>query len=151
MSKRIVVAAALALALAAAGVATAAAVTHQSSASGAKGTVVLRQTTLGKVLATRSGKTLYLFMADRRRGKSACYGQCATYWPPLLVTRKPTAGAGLKARLLGTIKRKNGTRQITYAGHPLYRFGGDSSSGDVKGQGLGGVWHAMAPSGDPIM
>ena len=88
MLKRTVLAAAFALALAAAGVAAAAAVTHQSSHSLAAsnataGRVTLHKTKLGKVLATSSGRTLYLFMKDKH-GKSACNGQCATYWPPLM-------------------------------------------------------------------
>jgi predicted lipoprotein with Yx(FWY)xxD motif len=153
MSKKAVVVAVLALALVAAGVATAAAVTRQSSTRGAKGTVNLRKTSLGKVLATKSGMTLYLFMADRKRGKSACYGQCATYWPPLLSAHKPTAGAGLKAKLLGTIKRKNGTRQVTYAGHPLYRFKLDKKAGQVAGEGqdfFGGLWWGVSAAGKAV-
>jgi predicted lipoprotein with Yx(FWY)xxD motif len=153
MSKKVVVVAVLALALAAAGVAAAAAVTRQSSTSGAKGTVDLHKTSLGKVLATKSGMTLYLFMADRKRGKSACYGQCATYWPPLLSAHKPTVGAGLKAKLLGTIKRKNGTRQVTYAGHPLYRFKLDKKAGQVAGEGqdfFGGLWWGVSAAGKAV-
>jgi predicted lipoprotein with Yx(FWY)xxD motif len=136
-----------ALALAAAGVAAAAAVTSSSS-----GTVTLHKTKLGKVLATRSGMTLYLFKVDKR-GKSACYGQCATYWPPLLKKGKLTAGAGLKSKLLGTTKRKNGTRQITYAGHPLYLFKLDKHAGAVAGQGqdfFGGKWYAVSSRGRAV-
>jgi predicted lipoprotein with Yx(FWY)xxD motif len=147
MPKKIVAAAVAALALAAAGVAAAVAVAKPQSfqslaASRARGTVSLHQTKLGKVLATMSGKTLYLFMADRH-GRSACYGQCATYWPPLLAAHKPTAGAGVKAKLLGTVRRKNGTRQVTYRGHPLYRFKLDRKPGQTAGEGqafFGGKW-----------
>ena len=149
MSRKTVVAAVVALALAAAGVATAAAVTHQSTRSG---TVVLHKTKLGKVLATKSGMTLYLFAADKN-GKSACYGQCATNWPPLLSARKPTAGTGVKAALLGTIKRKNGTKQVTYRGHPLYRFKLDKKSGQANGEGLdffGGKWWGVNAAGKAV-
>ena len=85
MQKRTVLGAAIAVALAAAGVAAAAAVTHQSSAASnaTAGKVTLHKTKIGNVLATSSGRTLYLFMKDKN-GKSACYGQCATYWPPLM-------------------------------------------------------------------
>jgi predicted lipoprotein with Yx(FWY)xxD motif len=154
--KRTVLVAALALALAVAGVAAAAAVAHPNSVrslaasrSGQSGTrVVLHKTKIGKVLATSSGMTLYLFMADHR--KSACYGQCAVYWPPLMLKGKLHAGPGVKARLLGTVKRKNGKRQVTYKGHPLYRFKLDTSAGQVAGQGqnnFGGKWWALSASG----
>ena len=148
MKIRIALATVVAVALAAAGVAAAAAVTHQSSA--ASGSVNLHMTKLGKVLAGKSGKTLYLFMADKN-GKSACYGKCAANWPPLL--GKPTAGPGVKAALLGTTKRKNGTKQVTYAGHPLYRFKLDKGAGQVKGQGqdfFGGKWYVVSSSGRAI-
>jgi predicted lipoprotein with Yx(FWY)xxD motif len=138
----------LAVALAAAGVAAAAAVTRQSS--GSSGTVNLQKTKLGKVLAGKSGKTLYLFKADKH-GKSACYGKCAANWPPLL--GKPTAGTGVKAALLGTTKRKNGTKQVTYAGHPLYFFTLDKSAGQTNGEGLdffGGKWYAVNSSGKAV-
>ena len=149
LKKKVVLAVVAALALAVAGAAAAAAVTHSQSSSG---TVTLRTTKLGKVLATRAGMTLYLFRADKK-GKSACYGQCATYWPPLLKKGALTAGTGLKAKLLGTTKRKNGTRQVTYAGHPLYRFKLDKAAGDVAGQGqdfFGGKWYALSAAGRTI-
>ncbi len=149
MSRKAIVAAVVALALAAAGVAAAAAVTHQRTS---KGTVTLHPTKLGKVLATRSGMTLYLFMADRK-GRSNCNGQCATYWPPLIAKGKPTAGTGVKANLLGTIKRKNGTKQVTYAGHPLYRFKLDKAAGQVNGEGqdfFGGKWYGVNASGKAV-
>jgi predicted lipoprotein with Yx(FWY)xxD motif len=157
MSKKIVVAAVAALALAAAGAAAAAVVTHQSSRSlasarlsGAR--VVLHTTKLGKVLATSSGKTLYLFMADHN-GRSACYGKCATFWPPLLASKKPSAGPGVSASKLGLLKRTNGTHQVTYAGHPLYGFKLDKSAGQISGQRqdfFGGEWYIVAGSGKAI-
>ena len=157
MLKKVIVAAIAALALAAAGAAAAAAVTHPQSfrtlaASRSSGTVTLHATKLGKVLATRTGMTLYLFKADKK-GKSACYGQCATYWPPLLKKGSLTAGTGLKAKLLGTTKRKNGTRQVTYAGHPLYRFKLDKHAGEVEGQGqdfFGGKWYVLSAAGRTV-
>ena len=150
MKTRIALATVLVVALAAAGVAAAAAVTHQSARS--SGTVTLHKTKLGKVLATKSGLTLYLFMADKN-GKSACYGACAGFWPPLLSAKKPTAGTGVKAALLGTVKRKNGTKQVTYAGHPLYRFKLDKSAGQVKGEAYniyGGKWYGVNASGKAV-
>jgi predicted lipoprotein with Yx(FWY)xxD motif len=143
----------LAVALAAAGVAAAAAVTQSSSSAAAArataGKVTLHKTKIGRVLATSSGRTLYLFMADKH-GKSACYGQCATFWPPLMKKGKVRAGAGVKAKLLGTTKRKNGKAQVTYKGHPLYLFKLDKGAGQIKGQRqnfYGGQWYALNPTG----
>jgi predicted lipoprotein with Yx(FWY)xxD motif len=150
MPKKIVVAIVAAIALAAAGAAAAAVVTQQSSAS--TGTVNLRQTKLGKVLATKSGKTLYLFKADRKN-KSVCYGKCATFWPPLTVAAKATAGTGIKAKLLGVTMRKDGKHQVTYNGHPLYLFKLDKAAGQVNGQRqdfFGGVWYVVSSSGQAI-
>ena len=151
MRKRTVFAAVSAVALAAAGVAAAAAVTHQSVASSnaTAGRVTLHKTKIGNVLATSSGRTLYLFMKDRKK-KSTCYGQCATFWPPLMKKGALHAGAGVKTHLLGTTKRKNGKLQVTYKGHPLYLFKLDKSSGQVAGQGqnaFGGKWYVLSASG----
>jgi predicted lipoprotein with Yx(FWY)xxD motif len=155
MLKRTVLVAALAIALTAAGVAAAAAVTHQSFRTSAAvrttaGRVMLHKTKIGKILATSSGRSLYLFMADHN-GRSACYGKCATFWPPLMKKGKVRAGAGIKAKLLGTTKRKNGKRQVTYKGHPLYLFKLDKGAGQVSGQRqnfFGGVWYAVSASGN---
>ena len=114
--------------------------------------MTLHTTKVGKVLATRAGMTLYLFRVDKS-GKSACYGQCATYWPPLLKKGALTAGTGVRAKLLGTTKRKNGTLQVTYAGHPLYRFKLDKRVGQVAGQGqnfFGGKWYVVSSAGRAI-
>jgi predicted lipoprotein with Yx(FWY)xxD motif len=149
LKMKVVLAAVAAVVLAAAGVATAAAVTHSQSSSG---TVTLHKTSIGKVLATRAGMSLYLFKADKH-GKSACYGKCATFWPPLLKKGKLTAGTGLRAKLLGTTKRKNGTLQVTYAGHPLYRFKLDKKVGQVAGQGqdfFGGKWYVLSSAGTAV-
>lgn len=107
---------------------------------------------LGRIIVDKRGLTLYLFEKDKH-GKSACYGSCASFWPPLLTHGKPVAGPGVKARLLGVTKRKNGTRQVTYAGHPLYRYTADSKPGQTTGEGLnlfGGGWDVVAPSGKKI-
>jgi len=157
MLKRTVVVAVSAIALAAAGIATAAAVTHQgarslAASSAAAGRVTLHKTQLGNVLATSSGRTLYLFLADKH-GRSACYGQCAGYWPPLMKKGRIRAGAGVKAKLLGTSKRKNGKPQVTYKGHPLYLFSLDRGAGQVAGQGqniFGGTWYVVSAAGKPI-
>ena len=114
-----------------------------------KFTIGIATTPLGKVVVDSRGKTLYLFEADKR-GKSACYGACAKAWPPVLVIGKPKAGPGARAALLGVVKRKDGKEQVTYRGHPLYRFFKDTKRGQVKGQGLdffGGEWYVLTPAG----
>lgn len=114
--------------------------THKSPA-----VVKLRATSLGKVLVAANGRTLYLYTPDGRN-KSVCYGACASAWPPLLTTGKPKA-AGVKAALLGTAKRKDGKLQVTYKGHPLYLYTGDSKPGQVNGEGVGGSWYALSLAG----
>src|SRR4029077_1966711 len=125
--------------------ATAGAATNTSSS------ISLRTTKLGKVLVAANGRTLDLFTAHKGKA-SACYGQCAGYWPPL-IAQKPTAGTGLKASLLGTTKRKNGKLQVTYGGHPLHLFAADKQAGDVNGQGFvhfGGAWWAVSAAGNKV-
>jgi predicted lipoprotein with Yx(FWY)xxD motif len=107
---------------------------------------------LGRVLVDRSGRTLYLFEKDRM-GKSSCAGPCATYWPPLLTAGKASAGTGVRAGLLGTTRRADGTLQVTYNRHPLYRFKLDVGARQVKGQNLdsfGADWYVLSPAGVKI-
>jgi predicted lipoprotein with Yx(FWY)xxD motif len=114
--------------------------------------VALGNTTLGRVLVDARGRTLYLFARDKG-GRSACYGTCATYWPPLVSAAKPQAARGVRASLLGLTRRSNGKRQVTYAGHPLYTFSLDRRAGQTSGQGLtdfGGTWNAVAASGRAV-
>jgi predicted lipoprotein with Yx(FWY)xxD motif len=114
--------------------------------------VMLRSTSLGRVLVDARGRTLYLFEADRI-AKSACYGQCAAVWPPYLTAGLPLAGPGVKQGLLRTAKRRDGTLQVVYAGHPLYRFSGDAGAGQVKGEGIehfGGGWYVLGAAGAKI-
>jgi predicted lipoprotein with Yx(FWY)xxD motif len=123
-----------------------------ATVSVAKPTVGVRSTSLGKVLVDARGHTLYLFKKDSGT-KSACFGACATAWPPLRATGKPTVAGGAKASMVATTKRSDGKPQVTYHGHPLYRFKGDSKPGDVKGQGLnafGAHWYAVSPTGKQI-
>jgi predicted lipoprotein with Yx(FWY)xxD motif len=107
---------------------------------------------LGRIVVDGKGRTLYLFEKDTRR-RSACYGQCATYWPPLLTHGTPVARPGVKQSLLGTTRRANGGQQVTYSGHPLYRFALDTKPGQTKGEGLqdfGGGWDVVSPAGKKI-
>jgi predicted lipoprotein with Yx(FWY)xxD motif len=119
------------------------------TSTGASATVGVANSSLGSILVGSTGRTLYLFKADGG-AKSACAGACATAWPPLLATGKPTAGSGLTASKLGTITRSGGKQQVTYNGHPLYQFIKDQKPGQTTGQGVtafGAAWFALTPSG----
>jgi predicted lipoprotein with Yx(FWY)xxD motif len=118
---------------------------------GGSATVGVRSTSLGRILVDGRGHTLYLFEKDKRG--SSCYGACAAYWPPLLSSTKPHAARGARTSLLGLSKRMNGKRQVTYAGHPLYSFVGDKRAGQTTGEGLtdfGAAWDAVAASGRAV-
>ena len=108
---------------------------------------------LGKILVNGSSQTLYLFEKDKN-GKSACSGACATNWPPLLTKGKPIAGSGVSASKLGTTKRSDGTTQVTYNKHPLYRFKFDNNKvGATKGEGLdafGAEWYVVGTNGKKV-
>jgi len=115
-------------------------------------TVRVATTRLGKVLVDSRGRTLYLFTKDSGT-KSTCSGACATAWPPLRATGKPTDSGEAKGSLVGTTTRSDGKPQVTYNGHPLYRFVKDTKSGDTNGEGLtafGGSWFAVSPTGKRI-
>ncbi|MGP3976408.1 COG4315 family predicted lipoprotein [Streptomyces sp. 8N114] len=119
-----------------------------------EGTVQVRSGDLGKILVDGAGRTLYLFEADKS-SRSTCKGGCAQAWPPVVVKGKtePKAGAGARSELLGTSKREGGDRQVTYDGHPLYRYAGDEEAGDTNGQALnqfGAEWFVLDPSGKKI-
>ena len=107
-----------------------------------------RTASYGKLLASSGGLTLYHY-TDETRGKIDCKGGCAKLWPPLLVKSgaKPTAGPGLVASKLGTIRRPDGGLQVTYNGWALYRYAPDTKAGDVKGQGVEHAWFAISPAG----
>jgi len=107
---------------------------------------------LGTILVDGSGKTVYLFVADKSTA-STCYTSCATIWPPVLTTGAPVAGSGATASLLGTTTRTDGKVEVTYAGHPLYYFIQDKKAGDTTGQGVdgfGGLWWVLSPAGKAI-
>jgi predicted lipoprotein with Yx(FWY)xxD motif len=123
-----------------------------SSSAAASTKVAAASSPLGKILVDGRGRTLYLFAKDRH-GKSTCSGSCAVYWPPLIASGKPKAGAGARQSLLGTTRRANGRLQVTYRQHPLYRYAGDSAKGQTNGQGLnasGGLWWVLSPAGNKI-
>src|SRR5262249_35345473 len=123
--------------------------------AGAPGTAArlsVRSTEYGKVVFGPSGKVAHVFGADHG-STSRCYGVCATAWPPLLTTGAPLAGSGVDAKLLGSTKRKDGSLQVTYGGHPLYYY-----SADKIGQIMcphanmhGGLWLVVKANGQPNM
>lgn len=136
----------------AAAIAAVLAATHANATTSVKAQLNVRATPLGRIVVDARGRTLYLFRADKR-GRSACYGKCATFWPPLIATNAPKTGASLKASLFGTTLRRGGAHQVTYDHHPLYRFAEDKAAGQTKGQGtdfFGGLWWVVAPSGAAI-
>ena len=108
--------------------------------------VQVASTSLGDVLVDAKGTTLYLYDPDNQ-GAPTCYQGCATAWPPLVVTGKPTVGTGADDSKLGTVARTDGSMQVTYNKWPLYYFVKDSAKGDTKGQGVGGIWWALGADG----
>jgi predicted lipoprotein with Yx(FWY)xxD motif len=109
---------------------------------------------LGVVLVNRSGRTLYLFVPDRKR-RVTCVSTCRSIWPAvkLATGAKSSASGAAKARLLGSAPDPMGGRVVTYAGWPLYTYVGDGGPGAANGQALnlnGGLWYVLAPSGNPI-
>jgi len=118
----------------------------------ASATVNGARTGLGVTLVNAHGHTIYLFKKDKGT-KSACFGACASAWPPVRTSGKPTVGGGAKASLVGTTKRSDGKPQVTYNGHPLYLFQGDKKRGDTNGQGItafGAAWFGVSPAGNQI-
>ena len=123
-----------------------------ASTTAASTAVDVATSKLGKILVDSKGRTLYLFAADTG-SSSTCSGACAGAWPPLTTTKKPVAGSGANAALLGTTKRSDGTLEVTYAGHPLYYYAGDTGPGQTTGQALsqfGAPWYVVAPSGKAV-
>lgn len=104
----------------------------------------------GKMLFDRSGQAIYLF--EKETGpRAACYGPCAEAWPPVLTKGRPRAVGGARQGLLGTTTRKDGSRQVTYAGHPLYYYAhedkGEVLCHDVEQ--FGALWLVVQPNGSP--
>lgn len=123
-----------------------------ASTSGKSAKLGAASSSLGRIVVDGKGHTLYLFEKDKGR-RSTCYAACAAYWPPALSHGKPEARAGLRRSLIGTTRRRNGTTQVTYAGHPLYRYAGDSRPGQTNGAGLqdfGGGWDPISPAGKKV-
>lgn len=126
------------------------AATSSSPAAAAKADLATANTALGKVVVDAGGHTVYVFDKDTAgSGTSACTAACMAQWPPVVaMSGKPTV-SGVTGQL-GTIKRDDGTQQVTLGGMPLYSYSGDAHPGDVRGQAFGGLWWAVSPSGTKI-
>ena len=104
---------------------------------------------LGSILVDGEVLTLYIFKGDEPN-ISNCSGGCAETWPPLL-SSIVLAGDGVQIGLFAPITREDGSNQLTYNGHPLYNFSGDSQPGDANDQGVGEAWFVVSPEGEAIM
>jgi predicted lipoprotein with Yx(FWY)xxD motif len=123
------------------------------SATRTTASVSLGKTKLGLILVNSKRHTLYMFVKDKN-GKSSCSGSCAKFWPPALQAGKPTAGSGVKASLLATTRRSNGSLQLTYNKHPLYSFVLDKKAGQTNGEGnvaFGAKWYAVSARGTAVV
>jgi predicted lipoprotein with Yx(FWY)xxD motif len=123
------------------------------SSSSSGGTVISTASASGDTFLTDgSGRAVYLWVADTG-DKSTCSGACAGAWPPVTASGAVTVSGSAKASDLGTISRSDGTKQVTYDGHPLYYFSGDSGAGTATGQGsdsFGAKWWLVTPSGSDV-
>jgi predicted lipoprotein with Yx(FWY)xxD motif len=123
---------------------------HSSRAA----TVSLRHTSLGSILVSSSGRTLYEFTRDHpNKSSCAAISGCSETWPSLRTSGRPTARSGVKASLLSSINLPTGGKQVTYAGHPLYTYSGDSGPGETSYVGekqFGGTWYAINASGHTV-
>ncbi len=123
-----------------------------SHAAAGSATLKTRHGKLGTFVVDGKGRTLYLFQKDKT-SKSTCSGACAENWPPLLTTGKASASGSARQDLIGTITRADGTIQVTYNDHPLYRFANDKKAGDTKGQAVrafGAKWYVLTRGGRKI-
>jgi predicted lipoprotein with Yx(FWY)xxD motif len=117
-----------------------------ASAAGTK--ITVRGSQFGSMLWGPGRQAIYIFQRDRRN-LSRCYGRCAELWPPVYTTGKPVAGPGVRKSLLGTTRRRDGRRQVTYAGKPLYYYAHESA-GQVRCHNVnlnGGLWWVIGPNG----
>lgn len=126
--------------------------TSGTTSGAAAVTVQTRSGPVGTFLTDGSGTALYMFASDTS-SMSTCSSTCATFWPPLTTTGTPTASGSATSSMLATITRSDGSKQVSYDGHPLYLFKEDTAPGDTNGQGssnFGAKWWLLAPSGQPI-
>jgi predicted lipoprotein with Yx(FWY)xxD motif len=127
--------------------------TAATGGGGAAAVITAKASKLGTILAAGPKRlTVYLFEGDKG-STSSCSGECAAAWPPVTTSGTPRASGAALTVKLGTIKRSDGTTQVTYNGHPLYYYAKDGDAGDAYGQGImafGAGWYVLAPSGSKI-
>ncbi len=119
----------------------------------ASATLTVRSTRFGRILFDGRGRALYAFTRDRRGGRSQCYGACAKAWPVYFAKGRLLAGKGVKQALIGSTRRRDGRRQVTYNRRPLYYYVGDKSPGQVLCQNVdefGGTWLVVRPNGQLV-
>ena len=106
----------------------------------------------GRILTDGAGRTLYVFTREKS-STSRCYGDCLKAWPPLIARGEPAGRGAAQQKLLGTTTRRDGTRQVTYGGHPVYHYIGETKAGQVLCQNVdefGGTWLVVSPSGAAV-
>jgi len=126
---------------------------QQADDTQAAATLTVRSTRYGRILFDGRGRALYAFTRDRRGGRSRCYGACAKAWPVYFAKGRALAGKGVRQSLIGTTRRRDGRRQITYNGRPLYYYVGDKSPGQILCQNVnefGGTWLVVHPNGQLV-
>jgi predicted lipoprotein with Yx(FWY)xxD motif len=119
-----------------------------AAAPAAKPTLTVRSSAYGKILFDGRGFVLYAFTKDAKN-RSNCFGDCARAWPPYIARGALRVGSGLDQAKLGTTKRPDGSRQVTYGGRPLYYYVGDDSVGEIRCQNVyeyGGLWLVLRGS-----
>lgn len=125
---------------------------HGSSSSAPTASVATTKGAKGTYLTGAGSRAIYLWVADGKN-QSACSGSCAKVWPPVTSNGAPSAASSVTSADLGTITRSDGTKQVTYAGHPLYYYVSDASAGSTTGQGsnsFGAKWWLVSPGGTAI-
>ena len=125
---------------------------HSAAAAADAGAIKVRPSRFGRVIFDGRGRALYLFTRERS-ARPRCYGACADAWPPFLVERRPRAGSGARSSLIRTTRRRDGSRQATYRGHPLYYYVGDTQPGQILCQDVfefGGTWLVVSPRGRAV-
>jgi predicted lipoprotein with Yx(FWY)xxD motif len=116
--------------------------------AGKGATITIGDSDFGSMLFDSNQQAIYIFEKDPKGG-TVCYDECAEAWPPVFTDGEPNAGKGVKSSLLGTVKRRDGRLQVTYAGKPLY-FYAHEGRGEVRCHNVnlnGGLWWVVGPSG----
>ena len=125
-------------------------VTTAAAVSGAALGVATNSKIGQQIVVDASGRTVYLYVPNGTSTTSKVPAAIKANWPPVTASGTPAAGSGLDQAKLALETQPDGTQQVSYAGHLLYRFVGDAAPGDANGQGLGGIWFVVSPAGDKM-